>query len=110
MSPLDNKIPALPEIDVNGVRKSCEMERSKFARNCSFLARIAAFSLSFATFSFSKANAHSPKIESIMLFSNSSKGSSSMTMPTTPYTLSFIRIARYKHFALDSVPVVAPAL
>ena len=33
-----------------------------------------------------------------------------MTIPTTPYTIFVLRTARYKHFALERVPVVAPAM
>lgn len=34
---MDKRLLALPEMDVSGVLKSCEIARSKFARNCSFL-------------------------------------------------------------------------
>ena len=95
-------------MDVSGVLKSCEIARSRFARNCSFFARIAASCFSRAFFSFSKARAHSPRMDSKILFSNGSRGISPITIPTTPYTI-LLRTARYRHFALESVPVVAPA-
>lgn len=34
---MDKRLLALPEMDVSGVLKSCEIARSRFARNCSFL-------------------------------------------------------------------------
>ena len=108
-SPLDKRLLALPEIDVSGVLKSCEIARSRFARNCSFFARMAASCFSRAFFSFSKARAHSPRMDSRILFSNGSRGVSPITIPTTPYTILLLRTARYRHFALESVPVVAPA-
>lgn len=96
-------------MDVSGVLKSCEIARSRFARNCSFFARIAASCFSRAFFSFSKARAHSPRMDSRILFSNGSRGISPITIPTTPYTILLLRTARYRHFALESVPVVDPA-
>ena len=66
-----------PEILVNGVRKSCEIERNKFARNRSFLASIAASSFFWLKNSFSRAKAHSPTIDSTKLFSKASRITSS---------------------------------
>ena len=70
-SPLDKRLLALPEMDVSGVLKSCEIARSRFARNCSFFARIAASCFSRA-FSHFQARAHSPRMDSRILFSNGS--------------------------------------
>ena len=39
---------AFPEMEVSGVRRSWEIERSRLARSCSFLARTAAASFSDA--------------------------------------------------------------
>ena len=75
---------ALPEILVNGVRKSCEIERNKFARNRSFLASIAASSFFWLKNSFSRAKAHSPTIDSTKLFSKASRITSSKIITTTP--------------------------
>ena len=46
LSSLESKIPAFPDMEVRGVRKSWEMERSRFARSCSFFAKRAAAAFS----------------------------------------------------------------
>ena len=48
--PFDIRLLAFPEIEVSGVRRSCEIARRRFARSCSFFARIAASSFSLAFF------------------------------------------------------------
>ena len=43
-SPSESRTSAFPEIAVSGVRRSCEIERRRLARSCSFLASTAASS------------------------------------------------------------------
>ena len=85
---------AFPEIEVSGVRRSWEMDRSRLARSCSFFARTAAASFSSRFFWFSRARAHSPRTESRMLVSKESRGLSAAAIPMTPYTRSPVRMDR----------------
>ena len=91
---LFNRIPALPEMLVSGVRRSWEIERSRLARSCSFFTCIWASSLRRASVSLSSASAPSLSMESTRLFSNGSSGSPFSAIPTTPYTVSAARMAR----------------
>ena len=45
---LERRFPAFPEMDVNGVRRSWEIDLKRLARSCSFFARTAAFSFAAA--------------------------------------------------------------
>ena len=96
---------------VSGVRRSCEMVRSKFERSVSFSTRISMLRRSLAKAICSAVCPHSSKIMSSRFFSNAPKSSSSpsMAMPATPNTASFERMGRYRHRAFKSVSVVAPA-
>ena len=71
-------------MEVSGVRKSCDMERRRFARNCSFFANTAARSLSLAFMIPSIAIAHSPITETTMLSLKESIGFSPTKMPIAP--------------------------
>lgn len=108
-SPFDSRLLALPDMEVSGVRRSWEIALSKFARICSFLARMAASSFSLLFFSFSSAKAHSPKIDKKMLFQM--HPAARFQLKCRPHRIRghSTRTARYMHFALESVFVVAPA-
>ena len=78
-----NKAPAFPEIEVRGVRRSWEMLRRRSARTRSFSARIAADSFSRTFFSFSRASAHSPRMDcSVLCAEISGSGFRSVTQRT----------------------------
>ena len=82
--PFEIRLLAFPEMEVSGVRKSCDMERSRFARNCSFFAKTAARSRSFAFTIPSTASAHSPITEFTMLSSKASIGLFPTKTPIAP--------------------------
>ena len=100
---------AFPEMEQSGVLRSCEIARSRSALNCSFLARTEIFSFSMIFFLFSMASAHSLITESKILYSKESNVYSSTGIAITPYTLSSIQMARYRHCASLKRSVVAPA-
>ena len=92
---------ASPEMLVNGVRRSCEMVRSRFARSVSFSMRISMRRLSSAKTICSVVWPHSSRMASKRFFSKAPKSSSpsmsSIAMPATPNTASFEWMGRYRH-------------
>ena len=79
-----SRMSALPEMAVRGVLRSCEIDLSKLALSCSFLASTAASSRSRTARSRSSAMAASPTTERQVACSSSSRASPQDMMPTTP--------------------------
>ena len=109
-SPSDRSTSALPEIAVRGVLKSCEIDLSRLARSCSFLARTAAFSRSSSALARARASDASPATASASLRSAGSGAAPIRQMPMTPTTSVPERRGRYKPDAEGKSFVPTPTL
>ena len=86
VEPWSSSTSALPEMLVSGVRKSCEMERSRLARSCSFLASTAASSRASMARARSSASSPSLTMASASIRSSCVSTSGSATTASTPTT------------------------
>ena len=101
---------ALPEMAVRGVRKSCEIDLSRLARSCSFLAMTAAFSRSSSACARARASEASPATASASLRSTGRRASPIRQMPMTPTTSAPQRRGRYRPDAGGKSSVPTPVL